>query len=49
MQLQGNKKVFVAGQTISGVVHVDLRKQLFPVKHLKIGLLGEEEVFFIKD
>ena len=46
IQLEGGKQSVVAGEFVSGMVHVDLRETSFPMKDITIGLYGKEKVSF---
>ena len=46
IELADGQQNVVAGQVISGVVHVYLEQTSFPVKELTIGLYGAEKVKF---
>ena len=46
IQLQDNMISFIAGQVVSGWVHVDLKQPCFPTENLTIALYGHEKVSF---
>ena len=42
-----SRPTFLAGETVSGQVVVNLTGELFPVKNLTLGLYGHEFVHFV--
>ena len=40
------RHTLLAGEVVSGIVHVSLQQQLYPVHNLTVGLYGGEDVYF---